>query len=295
MRYLFLILFSIVLFTACQKSESPQNVSANAKRYPLSGKVVAVDKAKKKATVAHKEIPGYMEAMTMDFPVRSEDALNTMSKDSEITGELVVDNANGKYWLEISSVTSPPNSADTSRTIKGNAVETGKEVPDFKLTNQDGKRISLRDFRGRALAITFIYSRCPLPDYCILMSKNFSDLANRLQNSPELKDKIRLLSISFDPETDTPEVLKKYGLGYLGKDAKPDFTIWQLATGTEKEVKDVADFFGLMYQTDEKNKAEFIHSLQTIVIAPDGKVQKVFTGNEWTTNELLQELQSTLK
>lgn len=295
MRYFLLILFSILLFTACQKSESPQNVSANAKRYPFEGKVVAVDKAKKKATIAHKEIPGYMEAMTMDFPIRNEDALNTISKDSEITGELIVDDANAKFWVEISSITSPPNSADTSRPIKGNAVETGKEVPNFKLTNQDGKQISLQDFRGRALAITFIYTRCPLPDYCILMSKNFSDLAHQLQNSPELKDKIRLLSISFDPKTDTPEVLKKYGLGYLGKDAKPDFTIWQLATGTEKEVKDVADFFGLMYQIDEKDKTEFIHSLQTIVIAPDGKVQKVFTGNEWTTNDLLKELQATLK
>jgi protein SCO1/2 len=127
------------------------------------------------------------------------------------------------------------------------------------------------------------------------MSKNFSDLAVRLQNDGELKDKIRLLSVSFDPKTDTPETLRAYGLGYLGKDAKPDFTVWQLATGTDKEINDITQFFGLQYETDEKDKTQINHSLRTIVISPDGRVQKVFTGNEWTTDELLRELQANVK
>lgn len=296
-RYFLLILFSIFLFAACQKSPPPkQAVSADAKRYPFHGKVVAVDKVKKKASVAHDEIPGYMDAMTMDFPVKNADALNTMSKDAEISGELVVDNANGEFWLEISSITAPPNPDNPPLPpLKEDVVQIGKEVPDFKLTNQDGKRISIKDFRGRALAITFIYTRCPLPNYCILMSKNFSDLAVGIQSNPVLKDKIRLLSISFDPATDTPETLKKYGLGYLGKDARADFTVWQLATGTEKEVRDVADFFGLRYETEATDKTQFLHSLRTIVIAPDGTVRKVFAGNEWTTNDLLKELQATVQ
>jgi len=127
------------------------------------------------------------------------------------------------------------------------------------------------------------------------MSKHFSDLANQLNQNAEMKDKIRLLSVSFDPNTDTPAKLKEYGQGYLGKDAKPDFTVWQLATGTEKEVKAVADFFGLRYEIDENDKTQFNHSLRTIVITPDGKVQKVFSGNEWTPNDLLRELQATIK
>jgi len=236
-----------------------------------------------------------MEAMTMDFPIRDEDVLNTLSKDAEIRAELVVDNANGSYWLENISIVAAPNPNNPALPLKENVVQIGKEVPDFKLTNQDGKQISLKDFRGRALAITFIYTRCPLPDYCILMSKNFSDLTKQIENNAELKDKIRLLSISFDPQTDTPETLRKYGLGYLGNDAKSDFTVWQLATGSDTEIKNIAEFFGLRYETDPNDKKLINHQLLTIVIAPDGKVQKVFAGNEWTTGDLLRELQAGLK
>jgi protein SCO1/2 len=122
------------------------------------------------------------------------------------------------------------------------------------------------------------------------MSTNFSDLANRLKDNNELRDKIRLLSISFDPARDTPEKLKSYGMGYLGKDVKPDFAIWQLAVGSDKEVRSVADFFGLHYEVDPNDKAQITHSLRTIVVSPDGKVTKIFTGNEWTPDELLSEL-----
>ncbi|MEO8648789.1 MAG: SCO family protein, partial [Acidobacteriota bacterium] len=152
--------------------------------------------------------------------------------------------------------------------------------------------ISLNDFRGKALALTFIYSECPLPDYCIRMSTNFSDLAHQIQNDPDRKDRLRLLSISFDPERDTPAKLRSYGLGYLGKDAKPDFTVWQLAVGSDKEVRAVADFFWLRYEVDPNDRTQFAHSLRTAVIAPDGKVVKIFSGNDWTPAELLKALET---
>ncbi len=292
MRYLILFLFSILLFTACQKGET-QTASSDAKHYTLKGKIVAVDKAKKKATIAHEEIPGYMDAMTMDFPIREDWVWEDLTKDAEIRADLVVDKDG--YWLEKIRIVAAPNPNQPAPPVNENFAQIGKEVPAFTLTNQDGRRIGLKDFRGRALAITFIYSRCPLPEYCILMSKNFSDLANELNGNAELKDKIRLLSISFDPQTDTSAKLKEYGQGYLGKNAKPDFTVWQLATGTDKEVKAVADFFGLRYEVNEKDKTQFNHSLRTIVITPEGKVWKVFSGNDWTPNDLLRELQETVK
>ncbi len=293
MRYFTLILFSILLFTACQKTQTQSpNSSAEAKRYVLKGKIVAVDKAKKKATIKHEEIPNYMPAMTMDFPIREDWVWEDLTEDAEIFAELVV-NADG-YWLEKIGIVAAPNPNQTPLPVREDVAQIGNLVPDFTLVNQDGKRINLKDYRGKALAITFIYSRCPLPEYCILMSKHFSDLANQLNDS-ELKDKIRLLSVSFDPQTDTPAKLKEYGRGYLGKDSKTDFTVWQLATGTDKEVKTVADFFGLRYEVDAQDKTQFAHSLRTIVITPDGKVQRVFSGNEWTPNDLLRELQATIK
>jgi len=293
MRYFLLLLLSAFLFTACQKAET-QSASTEAKRYPLRGKVVAVDKAKKKATIKHEEVPGYMPAMTMDFPIREDWVWEDLNAGADIFAELVVD-ADDDYWLEKIGIVALPNPNQPPLPVREDVAQIGNLVPDFTLTNQDGKRISIKDYRGKALAITFIYSRCPLPTYCILMSKHFSDLANQLNDNAELKDKIRLLSVSFDPQTDTPAKLKEYGQGYLGKDAKPDFTVWQLATGTDKEVKAVADFFGLRYEVDPNDKTQFAHSLRTVVITPDGKVQRVFAGNEWMPNDLLRELQATVK
>ncbi|MET0752296.1 MAG: SCO family protein [Pyrinomonadaceae bacterium] len=295
MKKAILLLIFIVLFAAaCPKSQSQnKEASAEAKRYPLKGKVVAVDRTKKEATIAHDEIPGYMDAMTMPFPIRADWVWDDLTKDSEIRAELVVDKDG--YWLENIGIVAAPNPNQPAPTPNVNFAQIGSEIPDFTLTNQDGKRFSMKEYRGKALAITFIYSRCPLPNYCILMSKHFSDLANQLNASAELKDKIRLLSISFDPKTDTPAKLRQYGQGYLGNAEKPDFTVWQLAVGSEKEVRDVADFFGLRYEVSPDDKEQFNHSLRTAVIAPDGKVVKIFAGNEWTPNDLLRELQATLK
>ncbi len=292
MRYFLLILFSAFLFTACQKAET-QTVSPEAKRYPLKGKVVAVDRAKKKATIKHEEVPGYMDAMTMDFPIREDWVWEDLNPGADVFAELVVDADD--YWLEKIGIVALPNPNQTPLPVREDVAQVGNQVPNFTLTNQDGKRVSMKDYRGKALAITFIYSRCPLPEYCILMSKHFSDLANQLNGNAELKDKIRLLSVSFDPQTDTPAKLKEYGQGYLGKDAKPDFTVWQLATGTDKEIKAVADFFGLRYEVDAQDKTQFNHSLRTVVVTPEGKVQKVFSGNEWTPNDLSRELQATIR
>lgn len=295
MKKAILLLIVTVLFaSACPKPQTQnKEASAEAKRYTLKGKVVEVDRAKKTAKIAHDEIPGFMKAMTMDFEIRADWVWDDLTKDSEIRAELVVDK--GESWLENIGIVAAPNPNQPAPTPNLNFAQIGQELPGFTLTNQEGKRFSMNDYRGKALAITFIYSRCPLPNYCILMSKHFSDLAIQLNANAELKDKIRLLSVSFDPQTDTPAKLKQYGLGYLGKDAKPDFTVWQLAVGSDKEVKDVADFFGLRYEVSPDDKEQFNHSLRTAVIAPDGKVTKILAGNEWTPNDLLRELQATLK
>ncbi|CAN5814836.1 SCO family protein [soil metagenome] len=297
MRYLILFLFSILFFTACQKAEQNQNASAEVKRYKLKGKVVSVDKAKKKAEIDHEEVKDYMKPMTMNFPIRADWVWDELSPGAEITADLVVDEAADEpYWLENIGIISAPRADQTAPPIDEKFAQIGKDAPDFSLTNQAGKKISLADFKGKPLAITFIYAQCPLPEYCIKMSKNFSDLANQINANENLKDKIRLLSISFDPERDTPAKLKQYGIGYLGKDSTAtDFKVWQIAVGADAEVKKIADAFGLRYEQDANDKTQFNHSLRTIVISPEGKVTKIFPGNEWSNAELLNELQATLK
>ena len=292
MRYIILFLFAVLLFTACPKNQTPpQNTSADAKRFTFKGKVISVDKAKKTATVEHDDIKGYMPGMTMEFPVRADWIWDDLVPGTEISNaDLVVDDAKGEFWLENLALIAAPN--PNAPPIDERFVQIGKEIPEFTLTNQDGKRISTKDFKGKAWALTFIYARCPLPDYCIKMSTNFSDAALQIMKS-DVKDKYRLLSISFDPANDTPEKLRKYGQGYLGKDAKPDFSVWQLAAGSDAEVKKIANFFGLRYETDANDKTIINHSLRTAVISPEGKVTKIFSGNEWTANDLLGALKAT--
>lgn len=293
MRSFALIFIALLLFAACGGSATQP--SANAKRYPIKGKIVSVDKIAKKAKIDHEKIEGFMEPMTMDFPIHADWLWAELVPGAEIKGDLVVDvEAKDPYWLENISVSSAPKPGQDAPPVNENFAQIGNEVPDFTLTNQDGKKISLKDYRGKALAITFIYSRCPLPEYCIKMSTAFSDLAIKLTADEKLKENIRLLSISFDPANDTPEKLKVYGIGYLGKGAKPDFTVWQLAVGSDAEVRKIADFFGLRYEVDENDKTQINHSLRTAVIAPDGKVTKIFPGSEWTPGQLLDELQASL-
>ena len=295
MRHLILLVISAILFTACGGSNEQAPNSANAKRYDMRGKIVSTDRINKRVRVAHEKIPDFMDAMTMEFPVREDWVWNELVPGAEIRADLVVDSsAKDPYWLENIAIVGAPIPGQEAPPEK-TPDQIGKTVPDISLTNQDGKKFTFSDYRGKALGVTFIYRECPLPEFCIKMSKQFSDMANQIAADPEGKDKIRLLSISFDPERDTPEKLKQYGLGYLGPDAKDDFTVWQLAVGTDKEVRAVADFFGLLYEKDANDQTQFNHSLVTAVISPEGKVEKIFSGGRWTTEQLLNELKAAAR
>jgi protein SCO1 len=260
----------------------------------MKGQVVSVDREKKRAKIHHEAIDGFMEAMTMDFPIHADWVWDELTPGSEVRAELVVDlNAKDPYWLENIAIIAAAIPGQEPP-INESVASVGKEVPHFTLINQDGNKVTPKDFRGKALAITFIYAQCPLPEYCIKMSTNFSDLANILMADPEKKERIRLLSISFDPANDTPEKLRSYGLGYLGKDAKPDFTVWQLAVGEDAEVRKIADFFGLRYEVDPTDETQINHSLRTAVITPEGKLSKIISGNDWTPADLLKDLEAAL-
>lgn len=292
MRYFVLFFSALLLFCSCSETNRSTELSSTAKRYPLKGVVVSIDRTAKTAKIDHQAVEGYMPAMTMEFPIHADWVWNELNVGSEIRAELVVDStAKEPFWLENIGIVAAPRPGQTEPPVNENFAQIGKEVPDFSLTNQDGKKISLREFRGKALAITFIYSKCPLPDFCIRMSANFSDLANNLNKDAANKQKYALLSISFDPQNDTPAKLKSYGLGYMGKGAT-GLGIWQLAVGTDKEVRRIADFFGLRYEVDAADKTQINHSLRTAVISPYGKVTKIFAGNEWTPAALLHEMEA---
>ncbi len=277
--FLFIVLAGL---TACSSNEP--SASPNAKRYEVKGKVVSTNKASSKVTIDHEEIPGYMAKMTMDFTLNDEWVYSELTPGALIQATLVVDG--GKSWLENPVITkiADPNLARSEDT--GVEPGVGVETPDFTLINQDGRKISFKQYRGRALLLTFIYTRCPLPDYCPLMSRNFSQIDEELQKNPPLKARTHLLSISVDPAYDKPRVLREYGSRYVNKaDA---FSHWEFASGSTEQVKEVAQFFGLNYWQEND---QIIHGLRTAIIAPDGKVFKVYRDNDWTPEQVMKDLE----
>src|SRR5688500_7632876 len=167
MRLCFLFLITILLLSACSKTEPEAAANPDVKRYPLKGKVISVDKEKKRAKIEHEEIPGFMEAMTMDFPIREDWVWSELRPGAEVRAELVVDlSAKDPYWLEKVGIIAAVDPDRPALPVDERFAQIGMEVPDFKLTNQDGKRTSMKDFRGKTLALTFIYAQCPLPEYC---------------------------------------------------------------------------------------------------------------------------------
>ena len=299
-RSLFLpiILLSILTFSACQRAEQKTTASTDVKRFDLTGKVVEVDAKARKLKIDHEAIKDqdpnkiYMPAMTMNFPIREKDAwiFNEVKPGNKIGGAMVLE-PNGDYWLEEIALSAAPNDfTDVTEPARlSSNSNVGREIVDFELTNQDGKRITAKDFRGKTLVMTFIFTRCPDREFCPMMSLNMSDLEKIVRQNPELKDRVKLLSVTFDPEYDTPEVLRKYGAGYLGNAEQPNFDIWQLATGTAAQVSRVSEFFGI--KTSKKGE-RVVHNLSTAVIARDGKVLKIYAGNDWKPADILKDLQT---
>ena len=264
--------------------------SANEKRYDLKGKVVAVNKSERTATIAHEDIKGYMPAMTMPFKIKSDADLEMLKPGDQVTGTLVVNDV--ESWVEITAIVEGPVTVSQTVDVPGEP-KPGTDVPDFGLVNQDGKRIHLAQYRGQALALTFIYTRCPMPDQCTLMSNNFAAIDQELQKQPDVYAKTHLLTISFDPEYDSPKVLRSYGASHSGRYTDETFQHWEFAGGTADEVKGLAQFFGLRYFHDtESGQDQVIHSLRTVVIGPDGKLFKLYRGNEWKPAEIVSDLQS---
>ena len=273
--FLGVMALTVVFGVACRRG--------NEKRYDFKGKVVAVDLEKRLVTVSHEDIKGYMPGMTMPFAVANESDLQIIAPDDEITATLVIDGK--RSWLEDLIITR--QSATAPAMPGAQMAKAGDEVPNFVLRNQDDRDIHIKDYRGKTLLLTFVYTRCPVPDYCTLMSDNFAQIDRALGQDPELYGKTHLLSISIDPEYDTPKVLRSYGAAHTERYQSETFAHWEFAGGTKEQVKDIAQFFGLTYFPE---KDQIIHALRTVIIDPRGKVVKIYGGNDWKVDEVVDQI-----
>jgi protein SCO1/2 len=276
------LLCALVLLAGCtSKPKEPQNVQ----RYPIEGKVIAVNAPTKEITLQHQDIPGYMKGMTMPFRIQDEWVFNVAKPGDELHGTLAV--GPDRAYITDVSINQGAALAAVSSTSKMHSPEVGEAVPDFSFVDQNGRRLHLQQFRGKPLLLTFIYTRCPLPDFCIRMSNNFGQLAREMkQAAPAVYGRLQLLSISIDPEYDKPSVLMRYGKTYAGE-VDPTFEHWRFVSGTPAETRQAADFFGLSYIP---GNGQIVHSLRTVLVAPDGKIAAQYPGNDWTPGEVEAEL-----
>jgi len=257
---------------------------SHRKTYPLQGEVRGKDLATNEVTVNHGDIPGFMPAMTMPYKVKNTAMLQELQPGDKIAAEVVVSQDGNDYWLEDVRIT------DESRRGKVKPVEShmlmpGEKVPDVPLVDQDGQTIHLKDFSGKAVLVTFIYTRCPVPTFCPRLSSQFARIHNQLKTTPNDYSKTHLLTISFDPKYDTPAVLRKYGLAYLEGDAS-GFSQWDFASTKEADMRRLAQAFGLDYQEQDN---QISHTMNIALIAPDGTLVRSWS-TEWTADELLKAL-----
>lgn len=283
-RLLPLILLAALVAPSCTREAPP----AAGQRYPLRGKVVEVDLANRKITIAHEDIPGFMPAMTMPFVVLEKDAalLQHVGPGDEVTASLVAPDS--RYWLE-DLVVVKKGTPDPSATPGPRAHEPhpGDAMPDVALVDQDGRALRLADYRGKSVALTFVFTRCPLPDFCPLMMKKFAAAHATLAGDPGLAARTRLLTISFDTAHDTPEVLRAFGKPF--QKTTPPFTHWALATGMDEAIRALGGALELDYVEESRS---FTHNLRTAVLDGEGKLRRLFRGNEWTPEELVAELRA---
>lgn len=284
-----IIVISGTLLISCSRNEQKQT---DLVTFPLKGEIVEIDTTKSRLMVAHEEIPDYMMAMTMPFKIKNPDLFHDLEVGDTITATLAVSRT--ESWLETITVVGkgePPDPKLIEGAILARILKTGDRLPDYALQNQDNKTVKFSDFLGKAVAVTFIYSRCPLPDFCILMSNQFVKLQKLLARDQSLNGKWHLITISFDPKFDSPKVMKSYGKSY-----NADFATWDFLTDpdtTGKNIMKLADGLGLSYENDEGGL--IAHNLRTVVLDKNGKLAANFTGNEWTVEEVAAAMKKAMR
>jgi protein SCO1/2 len=281
------VLMSGLAVTGCKNGSKPDNLQRQAlekhenKRYNLRGQVVAKDVTANEITVQHDEIPGFMAAMTMPYKVKDPATIQEVEPGDKIAAVVVVVNDGSDYWLEDVRITEKSVLKSASGAPSVHRLNVGEHVPDLPLVNQDGRTIHLDDFKGKAVLVTFIYTRCPLPNFCPRLSSQFAKIHDDLAKTPDDYRKTHLLTITFDPKYDTAPVLRKYGMAYLDDDPA-GFGYWDFAFTTPVDLRKLADAFGLMYFEQDN---QISHTMNIVLIAPDGAVAKYWS-QEWTTSEL---------
>jgi protein SCO1/2 len=277
MRVAWVPLAAALLIAGCSRSsETP------AREYQLHGQILAVRPERSEVVIKHEDITGFMPGMTMPFKVKDGALLQGKAPGDLVTATLVVGEVEAhlrtldKTGHAAVETPAPPPPPDIR--------EPGQVLTDATLVDQNGAPASLAAYRGHRVALTFIYTRCPLPEFCPLMDRHFASVQKTITSTPALAD-VRLVTVTLDPAFDTPAVLKPYA-ARLGADPK----IWSFLTGDPAEVNRFGSQLGIYVEHNPQSAIDITHNLRTVVIDPDGRLVKVHNGNSWTPSELVADL-----
>ncbi|MEK6397359.1 MAG: SCO family protein [Terriglobus sp.] len=271
-------LSTLVPLSGCKKST--EQLGSATQTFTIKGTVVAVDTQRGEVTLQHDAIPGFMEAMTMPYKVERPEIAKEFQPGDVIRARLLTEkDSDGVYHntrLNEIAILAQKH-LNVKPTANYHVPTKGDAIPDFDMTNQDGKPLHFSQLKGKAVLLTFIYTRCPLGDYCPKMSRNFQAIRGMMKNDAAVQNHTEFVSISFDPTFDTPAVLKAYGKNYVGGD---DFSHWQFVRPKDDTTLKAIEQFFNVGATQESN-GSLTHSLSTVLIDPQGKIADWFPGNEW--------------
>lgn len=279
MRRLATLLLLVAAAGACQSGPPPRE-------YEIVGQIQAVSPERGEVTIKHEDIKGFMPGMTMAFKA-GDGVIDGKKPGDLITGTLVVEEVQA-YVSKLTVTGHTPIEAAAPLPADGSAIiQPGDMVKDAALLDQDGQARRFSSWRGHRLALTFVYTRCPLPQFCPLMNQHFRTLQATLATTPALAD-VRLLTMTLDPGYDTPQVLKPFATG-----AGADPARWTFLTATPEEAAPFLAQFGIISEPNPSNPADITHNLRTAIIGADGRLSTVHTGNRWTPDELVADLTAT--
>lgn len=251
--------------------------------FTVRGVVREAVPAKSQLVVKHEEIPGYMDAMTMPFRVRDPKLLEGIKGGDAISFQLHVTEKD--HWIDnLKIVGAGPPDLPRPKVPEITPFKSGDPLPALTLTDERDQPLRLEDYKGKAVAVTFLYTRCPLPNFCPLLSEKFRGVQDALLADPAAPKNWQLLSVTIDPEHDTPEVLQRYA-----KQQRADAAHWRFATGELRDITVLGMRAGLEFW---EGGSEITHNLRTVVFDARGHMRKVFAENTWTVAELQAELRA---
>ena len=284
-RFALILVPVLALLAGCGGSKP-----VNAREYSLEGEVLRIKADRTEITIKHGDIKGFMPAMTMPFPIKNPKLLDGLAAGDLVKATLVVTDEESFLATLQKTGSLPPERRSSGQPMLPDILAPGAAIPEIVLTDQSGQPLKLSSYRGQYLLFTFIYTRCPLPDYCPRMSKYFAAIQQAVLQRAALRKGMRLLSISFDPDFDSPRTLTAYA-----RRVGADPAIWRFATAPRLDIDAFGRVLGLSVTREGPKGDSITHNLRTVLMDRQGILVKTYNGNDWSPDEVVRDVEALIR